>query len=358
MTPPMGLDLFVGSQWFVVSKEFANYVTSDDELVAKLKGYAKHIAVPDENFFATLLKNSHVCNTHVNKNFLFLQFDDWEVGNPHKCFQPDPKRCGRSPTTITLDNMPAAELSEQLFARKFDASKDPRTLDAADAMRLRSSQGVVAEGPLLLDVQIQWVSNPDLCLELQVDAGTEARLEPCAAAATAEGQSFEIGPCSSDGSLELISDEARLLTTEAISNRSNNGDGLHDGTAKPNMSSGSSASNVRVLQGAFSRPFCPVHAHALRRCLDLKGEDGFRGQPLISYPCTSRWNQLFSFTNEGQIFIHVPKRNADAQDLCMEVSRCNEAMKRVCDVVWVQLLQVMIRRWQHGGAAPKRGAGN
>ena len=63
--------------------------------------------VADENFFVTVLKNSPFCGKHVNKNFLHVQFDQWEhekLGkNNKKCLQPNPKHCGRSPTTLTLE---------------------------------------------------------------------------------------------------------------------------------------------------------------------------------------------------------------------------------------------------------------
>ena len=70
-----------------------------------------------------------MCHKHYNQNFLHVQFDQWEADKAegpaqNKCLQPDPRHCGRSPTTLTLDYMPVLELGGALFARKFDATHD------------------------------------------------------------------------------------------------------------------------------------------------------------------------------------------------------------------------------------------
>ncbi len=41
-----------------------------------------------------------------------------EVRDERKCVMPEKDRCGRSPTTLTMDYLPVLELSNDLFARK------------------------------------------------------------------------------------------------------------------------------------------------------------------------------------------------------------------------------------------------
>jgi hypothetical protein len=91
--PPRNIHLRIGSQWFVISRTFAEYLLSDEEFVPKYSAYARHIIVADENFFATVLKNTPFCHNHVNHNHLFVRFDKWEDEKPEsdmtKCLQPE-----------------------------------------------------------------------------------------------------------------------------------------------------------------------------------------------------------------------------------------------------------------------------
>ena len=129
--------------------------------------------VADENFFVTVLKNSPMCHTHENRNLVHVQFDQWEQdketkddaaadaaaaaaaaalgrGRPRrnaaKCLMPNPDHCGRSPTINTLETLPALQLSEKPFARKFDADIDADVLDAIDAMRRDEESGKEGDG--------------------------------------------------------------------------------------------------------------------------------------------------------------------------------------------------------------------
>ena len=179
MNIPKTIPMFVGSQWFVITREFAEYmVDGSSEFVTDYKAYCKHVVVADENFFATVLKNSPFCDKHANDNLLHMQFDDWENNrkkkeevrsdeerrnarakrqqntahhynckphprslrssqlDPSKCLMPDPEHCGRSPTTMTYDYLPVLELSDGLFARKFSVDVDAEILDIIDRKRL------------------------------------------------------------------------------------------------------------------------------------------------------------------------------------------------------------------------------
>ncbi|GMI52901.1 hypothetical protein ScalyP_jg981, partial [Parmales sp. scaly parma] len=174
---PPNIDMYVGSQWFVISREFAKYLVSppdksnlttihnskpkkkhkkqhrkdrsvpDGTIVQNYYEYGQHVVVADENFFATLLKNSRFCHKHTNENFLHVQFDDWENNknkaeerDPTKCLMPNPSHCGRSPTTMTLDYLPILELSGMLFARKFDPVVDEVVLDVIDLRRKQAEE--------------------------------------------------------------------------------------------------------------------------------------------------------------------------------------------------------------------------
>lgn len=174
LSRPPNIDMYVGSQWFIISREFAKFLVMepdesnqitiknmqwkdkqkhknksakprtvpDGQIVQKYAEYGQHVVVSDENFFATVMKNSRFCHKHTNQNFLHVQFDDWENNknkaeerDPTKCLMPNPAHCGRSPTTMTLDYLPILELSGMLFARKFDHAVDENIMDVIDARR-------------------------------------------------------------------------------------------------------------------------------------------------------------------------------------------------------------------------------
>jgi hypothetical protein len=137
-----GVNLYTSSQWFIISRDFAWYLAKAEPgtFVYDYIQYAEHTVVADETFFGTVLRNSEFCTKHHNDNFLHLQFDRWEsdIQNGHrderKCLSPDPNLCGRSPTTLTVDDFFALELSNQLFARKF-SDTDTEILDLIDEYR-------------------------------------------------------------------------------------------------------------------------------------------------------------------------------------------------------------------------------
>jgi Core-2/I-Branching enzyme. len=137
-----GVNLYTSSQWFIISREFAWYLAKAEAgtFVYDYIQYAEHTVVADETFFGTVLRNSEFCTKHHNDNFLHLQFDRWESDiqngqrDERKCLSPHPNRCGRSPTTLTVDDFFALELSNQLFARKF-SDTDTDILDLIDEYR-------------------------------------------------------------------------------------------------------------------------------------------------------------------------------------------------------------------------------
>ena len=81
LTPLMkakhGIDLYTSSQWFIISREFAEYLAQAEQgtLANEFLSYAKHVVVSDETFFGTVLRQSEFCTKHHNRNYLHLQFD-------------------------------------------------------------------------------------------------------------------------------------------------------------------------------------------------------------------------------------------------------------------------------------------
>ena len=156
---PRGLPLRTGSQWFIVSRAFAHYLLTDEALVAPYTAYAQHVLIPDESFFATVLKASPWCHFHANTNYLHLTFDVWEdekgdARDRAKCLQPDPSFCGRSPKLVDAEEVPAlfngtTGGSTALFARKFESHASEAALVAIDAQlaRMRAEEGASAAAP-------------------------------------------------------------------------------------------------------------------------------------------------------------------------------------------------------------------
>lgn len=138
---PRGVPLRTGSQWFILSRAFAHYLLTDEALVAPYTAYAQHVLIPDESFFATVLKASPWCHFHANTNYLHLTFDVWEdekgdARDRAKCLQPDPSFCGRSPKLVDAAEVPAlfnSSANTVLFARKFESSASAAALAAIDA---------------------------------------------------------------------------------------------------------------------------------------------------------------------------------------------------------------------------------
>lgn len=339
MAPPVGAKMYMGSQWMMITRAFAQYVVGNADRVYRRKlsaashtggldpgtpsdqvqrhatsfaeayeVYGAYTMVADENYFVTVLKNSPFCHNHVNDNFLHVQFDKWENEKPkaaeQKCLQPNPRHCGRSPTTLTMDYLPVLELGGALFARKFDSRKDSDILDALDEMRLRQLDPSYAapHKPHFADVRIVWRPNhhrdaprTELCVSVAEDS-FDVRLAPCDP--TASSQRFHVGPCSTDGNITLRDHGPAV-----------------------------------VRPGLYApAPFCPISSTSIKRgqrrlCLDLEREKIDPGTNIIAYPCSGRWNQLFGFgapdqphhkPSTGHVFISVPYAFHVPKELCLE----------------------------------------
>ena len=344
-----GIDIYTSSQWFVLSREFAQYIADDapGTLVHDLREYAEHVVVADESFFGTALRHSKFCGKHHNNNFLHVQFDRWEnelddgSRDPRKCVMKDPNHCGRSPTTMTMDYLPVLELAGDLFARKFNDAVDSNIKDVIDIKRARDEKFILEnaadsfdvslppnpvdtsfEGEGVLIVAKETLNDAEpLCLGLGMTKN-RVRLFPCfreGVAATlaptwetgaviieetVPHNRWEIGPCSSDGNIERLESGELNITR-----------GLHSRTG----------------------PSCLLkQVDGLRkgRCTDIESERLKPGGPIHVFPCVHRWNQFVSFgdgevTPKGSIHANVPlhimdriKSKGRSQDpyMCFAVS--------------------------------------
>jgi len=247
-----GIDIMTSSQWFIASREFIQYlaVASPGTFVYDYLQYIEHAVVADEQFFGTILRHSSFCHKHENKNFLFLEFGEWEnfmhndtsTRDTRKCLMPDPERCGRSPKDVTKERVMALDLEErnELFARKFthkvpDAAKDSvdRYLRQDDAPRAHLS----FEGNGAMIVAKETVNDKvPLCLGLSPDVNsTMMHLQPCFHKTTTftsnngwyergvdmkgvqSNNRFEVGRCSSDGGISRASN-GEIIVTPGVDN--------------------------------------------------------------------------------------------------------------------------------------------
>ena len=119
---PAGLIPFGGSAYWCLSLEsclfVANYFKENREVI----NFFKHVKYPDEMFFQTILKNSHVREKIVNDDMRYI---DWT----------------RLPTPAILvkDDFQCLKESKDLFARKFDMRVDADILDLIDNEMLLTS---------------------------------------------------------------------------------------------------------------------------------------------------------------------------------------------------------------------------
>jgi hypothetical protein len=94
----------------------ARFVESRPDVV----DFFRHVDIPDEVFFQTVLMNSELAGSVVNDN---LRYIDWTRG--------------ARPALLEARDLPALRASPKLFARKFDVCHDGEILDLVDTELLR-----------------------------------------------------------------------------------------------------------------------------------------------------------------------------------------------------------------------------
>jgi hypothetical protein len=112
---PGGLQPYGGGAYWCLSRTVAEYA---HEFVLQNPAYVrffKHVFIPDELFFQTIIVNSPLRDTIVNDN---LRYIDWSR-------EP-------APAILRSADLPQLAASGKLFARKFDMTVDATILDLLD----------------------------------------------------------------------------------------------------------------------------------------------------------------------------------------------------------------------------------
>jgi Core-2/I-Branching enzyme len=113
---PLGLRPWGGGAYWCLGRDVVEYVHEFVHAHPEYVRFFKHVLVPDELFFQTIVMNSPLDDRVENENLRYL---DWS----------------REPAPAILDqrDLPALLSSPKLFARKFDERIDSSILDRLDA---------------------------------------------------------------------------------------------------------------------------------------------------------------------------------------------------------------------------------
>uniref|UniRef100_U3D8H9 Xylosyltransferase 2 n=1 Tax=Callithrix jacchus TaxID=9483 RepID=U3D8H9_CALJA len=119
---PAGIVVDGGSDWFVLTRSFVEYVVyTDDSLVAQLRQFYTYTLLPAESFFHTVLENSLACETLVDNN---LRVTNWNRKLGCKCqYKHIVDWCGCSPNDFKPQDFHRFQQTARptFFARKFEA---------------------------------------------------------------------------------------------------------------------------------------------------------------------------------------------------------------------------------------------
>jgi Core-2/I-Branching enzyme len=121
---PEGLNPYGGGQWWCLPRECIEYIRKFMGSNSSFVHFFYHVHIPDEIFFQTIILNSPFKNSVVNDN---LRHIDWSSD------REDPAILGKT----DFENILESSKSLNLFARKFDASKDMGVLDMIDQKILK-----------------------------------------------------------------------------------------------------------------------------------------------------------------------------------------------------------------------------
>ena len=113
---PSGFRPFGGSSYWCLTRACVDHVRRFVEANPSFVRFFRHVDIPDEIFFHTILMNSELAETIVNDD---LRYVDWTR-------QP-------LPAVLGVGDLPSLAASVKLFARKFDVRVDADVLDRIDA---------------------------------------------------------------------------------------------------------------------------------------------------------------------------------------------------------------------------------
>jgi Core-2/I-Branching enzyme len=116
---PAGFRPYGGGAYWCLARAAVQYVADFVALHPDVVKFFRHVDIPDELFFQTILLNSELGATIVNDN---LRYIDWTRG--------------RRPAVLTVGDFDALRRSPKLFARKFDVEQDEEVLDLIDTLLL------------------------------------------------------------------------------------------------------------------------------------------------------------------------------------------------------------------------------
>jgi Core-2/I-Branching enzyme len=112
---PKGLRPFGGGAYWSLSRNCIEYVATFVAERPDVVTFFRHVDIPDEIFFHTILMNSPLRHTIVDEN---LRYIDWTRG--------------RRPAILEARDLDALRASPKLFARKFDVHQDENVLALID----------------------------------------------------------------------------------------------------------------------------------------------------------------------------------------------------------------------------------
>jgi Core-2/I-Branching enzyme len=115
---PGGCEPHGGSQWWCLSKECILYIEAFIRTNPGFVRFFKHVFIPDECLFQTIVSNSAFRDRIVGDH---LRYIDWEHPNPNV------------PRTLEIGDFESLRRSPQIFARKFDADRSRKCLGLIDA---------------------------------------------------------------------------------------------------------------------------------------------------------------------------------------------------------------------------------
>ncbi|XP_023409361.1 xylosyltransferase 2 isoform X2 [Loxodonta africana] len=130
---PAGIVVDGGSDWFVLTRNFVEYVVyTDDPLVAQLRQFYMYTLLPAESFFHTVLENSPACESLIDNN---LRVTNWNRKLGCKCqYKHIVDWCGCSPNDFKpSDFLRLQQVSRPtFFARKFESTVNQEVLEILD----------------------------------------------------------------------------------------------------------------------------------------------------------------------------------------------------------------------------------
>ncbi|XP_077475650.1 xylosyltransferase 2-like [Stigmatopora argus] len=130
---PEGLEISAGSDWFVLNRQFVDYVVnSQDDMLTGLKLFYSYSLIPLESFFHTALLNSHLCHSLVDNN---LHMVNWVPKLGCKCqYLHIVDWCGCSPNDLKPHDLNRIWKVNRptFFARKFESSVNQEAIEILD----------------------------------------------------------------------------------------------------------------------------------------------------------------------------------------------------------------------------------